>query len=118
MDFIIHFESLADDFAEVIRRIGLEPVRPLPVKNATPGRDRNYLSYYTPAAIRRAVWVFGPYMDEWGYEFPAEWGKVRVPLWSRVLARIVRFFRGIYWKYFRFGDYTKRGRRYAVKPEA
>ncbi len=50
MDFIIHFESLADDFAEVLRRIGVEPVRPLPAKNTTPGRERDFVSYYTPGA--------------------------------------------------------------------
>jgi hypothetical protein len=118
MDFIIHFESLADDFAELLRRMGLEPVRPLPIKNATPGRERGFVSYYTPGAIRRATWVFGPYMVEWGYRFPPEWGTVRVPVWSTALMRTVRLFRSVYWKYFRFGDYVKRGRRYTMKTEA
>jgi hypothetical protein len=118
MDFIIHFESLADDFAELLRRMGLEPVRPLPIKNATPGRERGFVSYYTPGAIRRATWVFGPYMAEWGYRFPPEWGSVRVPVWSTALMRTVRLFRSVYWKYFRFGDYVKRGRRYTMKTEA
>ena len=63
MDHIIRFESLAEDFADAVRHIGLEPVRPLPVVNATPERDRDFVSYYTPAAIRRAAWVFGPYME-------------------------------------------------------
>lgn len=116
MDHIIRFEHLVDDFAAAIRRIGLEPVRPLPVVNATPGKDRSFVDYYTPAARRRAAWVFGPYMAEWGYAFPAEWGRVRVPWWSKVLARIARFVRGVYWRYFRFGDYVKKGRRYVARP--
>ncbi|HEX6475569.1 MAG TPA: hypothetical protein VF114_10845 [Candidatus Limnocylindria bacterium] len=116
MDLVIRFESLADDFATAIQRIGLEPVRPLPVVNATPGKDRDFASYYTPAARKRAAWVFGPYMEEWGYTFPPEWGTVRVPWWSRVLMRQVRFVRGVYWRYFRFGDYVKKGRRYLPKP--
>jgi hypothetical protein len=116
MDKVIRFESLADDFADAIRRIGLEPVRPLPLVNATPGKDRDYAAYYTPAARKRAAWVFGPYMEEWGYAFPVEWGAVRVPGWSRLLARAVRFVRGLYWRYFRFGDYVKKGRRYLPKP--
>jgi hypothetical protein len=45
-------------------------------------------------------------MEEWGYSFPEEWGRVRTPAWSRVALRIARFYRGIYWKYFRFGDYV------------
>ena len=116
MDMVIRFESLADDFADAIRRIGLEPVRPLPVVNATPGKDRDFAGYYTPDAQKRAVWVFGPYMEEWGYAFPGEWGNVRVPWWSRLLVRGVRFVRGVYWRYFRFGDYVKKGRRYLPKP--
>lgn len=118
MDFIIHFESLADDFAEVLRQIGVDPVRPLPAKNITPGRERDFLTYYTPGAIRRATWVFGPYMAEWGYRFPKEWGTRRAPLWSKALMRTVRIFRGFYWKYLRFGDYVRRGRRYGMKTEA
>ena len=108
MDMIIRFESLQDDFAEALRRIGIEAVRPLPVVNATPGRERDYHSYYTPRAIRRAAWVFGPYMREWGYTFPQAWGDVRVPRWSTLLMRAIRPFRGAYWKYFRFADYVKK----------
>ena len=111
MDMVLRFESLADDFAEVLRRIGIQPVRALPVFNATPGRERDFISYYTPPAIRRAVWVFGPYMEHWGYSFPASWGVVSAPAWSRYLMRIVRWFRAVYWNHFRFADYVKRGRQ-------
>jgi hypothetical protein len=108
MNHIIRFESLAEDFADAVRHIGLEPVRPLPVVNATPERDRDFVSYYTPAAIRRAAWIFGPYMEQWGYAFPAEWGTVRAPWWSRLLYRVARVPRAIYWRFFRFSDYVRR----------
>jgi hypothetical protein len=108
MDFIIRFETLADDFAEALRRIGLTPVRPLPLVNATPERDRDFVSYYTAKARKRAIWVFGPYMEDWGYTFPAEWGSPSVPAWSRALRAIVRIPRAVYWRFFRFGDYVKR----------
>ena len=106
IDMVLRFEHLPSDFEEALQRIGLEPKRPLPVVNKTPGRERDFVSYYTPEAIKRAVWVFGPYMEEWGYAFPAEWGHVRMPAWSRPAMRIARFYRGIYWKYFRFADYV------------
>jgi hypothetical protein len=119
IDMVLRFEHLPDDFAEALRRIGLEPVRPLPVVNETPGRERDFAGYYTPAAIRRAAWVFGPYMEQWGYEFPESWGPVRVPGWSKLLMRFVRVYRAIYWKYLRFGDYVaRRPRRQAVGPGA
>jgi hypothetical protein len=108
MDMILRFESLPADFGEALARIGVPPVRSLPTVNATPGRERDFGTYYTPKAIKRAIWVFGPYMQEWGYSFPESWGSVRVPYWSKALMRLVRLFRGVYWKYFRFADYVKR----------
>jgi hypothetical protein len=108
MDMVLRFESLADDFDAVLHKIGISPVRRLPQANVTPGRERDFVSYYTPKAIKRAAWVFGPYLREWGYEFPPEWGDVKVPWWSWPFMRVVRFIRGIYWRYFRFADVVKR----------
>lgn len=101
MDSLLRFESLADDFERTLRQMGIEPVRPLPAVNVTAARDREFESYYTPAAIGRAVWVFGPYMQEWGYAFPSSWGRRGVPLWARLLFRVARFGRGVYWRYIR-----------------
>jgi hypothetical protein len=100
-DHVIRFEHLQEDFAELLRRLGLEQVRPLPVVNRTDQRERDFASYYTPRAIRRAGWVFGPYMEEWGYAFPPSWGPVRVPAWARLALRVARLVRGVYWRHFR-----------------
>jgi hypothetical protein len=108
MTRVLRFESLATDFADTMRALGITPVRDLPVANVTPGKDPDWRGYYTPGAIRRAAWVFGPYMERWNYAFPAEWGDVRVPGWSRVVFQVAHFFRGIYWKYLRFADYVGR----------
>lgn len=108
MDMVLRFENLAEDFAEVIGRIGLEPVRPLPIVNPTPARARQFETYYTPAAIARAVWVFGPYMEEFGYDFPETWPKRRAPAGSRFFQRFLRFFRGLYWKYARVARGARR----------
>jgi hypothetical protein len=107
LDAIIRFESLAEDFEAVLRRVGMEPVRPLPVVNVTPGRERDYLSYYTPRAAGLAVKIFGPYMQEWSYAFPESWGPVRVPVRSKLLYRFARVFRTIYWRFFRYRDYVR-----------
>jgi hypothetical protein len=72
-DFVMHFERLAEDFEQALRRMGLEPVRPLPARNVTGARERDFASYYSPAARRRALRVFGPYMRRWGYTFPPDW---------------------------------------------
>jgi hypothetical protein len=108
-DFVMRFESLADDFESALKKMGVEPVRPLPPANVTPGRERNWLQYYTPRAIRRATWVFGPYMEQWGYAFPVEWGKVTTPTWSKALQRVARGARGIYWNHLRFRNPRRPG---------
>ena len=108
LDLVMRTETLSDDFSRALERIGIEPNRRLPVVNATPGRESDFVSFYTPKAIKRAAWVFGPYMREWGYEFPESWGEVRVPRWSHVVMRIVRVPRMVYWRYFRYADYVKK----------
>ena len=118
IDMVLRFEHLPEDFEEALRRIGLEPQRPLPVVNKTPGRERDFVSYYTPEAIKRAVWVFGPYMEEWGYPMPEQWGPVRTPAWSWILQRIARFYRGIYWKHLRFADYVAKRPQDRPVPDA
>lgn len=100
-DHVIRFESLQEDFATTLSKLGIEPVRPLPVVNRTEERGDDFTVHYTQRAIRRAVWVFGPFMEEWGYDFPASWGNVKVPAWSRVALKTLRVYRGLYWRYFR-----------------
>lgn len=108
-DAVMRFESLQADFDDTLHRMGIEPVGPLPSTNVTPGRERNWLQYYTPRARKRAIWVFGPFMEQWGYEFPPEWGDVRVPLWSRLLFRGARVYRSIYWRFLRFRNPRRPG---------
>jgi hypothetical protein len=108
MDRVMRYESLVADFEEVLGRLGIEPVRPLPARNVTPGKDRDFASYYTQRAIKRATWIFGPYMDEWAYAFPDAWGRVRVPVAARLYLRLARVFRRLYWANFRYLDYVRR----------
>jgi hypothetical protein len=108
LDLVMRSESLTADFSRALQQMHIDEVRPLPVVNATPGKESDFEAYFTPRARRRAAWVFGPYMREWGYEFPASWGGVRVPAWSRLLLKITRAFRMLYWKYFRFSDYVRK----------
>lgn len=119
LDFVIRFEWLDGDFAEALRLIGLQPVRELPARNVTSGRSRDLDDYYTPAARRRAAWVFGPYMQEWGYAFPDSWGDVSVPAWSEAALRLLRLYRGAYWRFLRRAPTVKpRGRKAAELPDA
>ena len=100
-DYIIRFESLADDFAEVLRRIGIEQTRPLPQVNTTAKRDRDYRDYYPPHTRARARRVFGPFMERWGYAFPSDWGIETTTAADRVQYSIFSFFAGLYWRFLR-----------------
>jgi hypothetical protein len=101
-NFIIHFENLQEDFNRALGMMGIETIRPLPVVNKTNQRDKNYLIYYTPEIIPRAKRVFGPYMKQWGYDFPREWGESAVPWWNQMEFEFYNTFRNVYWKYLRF----------------
>lgn len=100
-DFIIRFECLQEHFTEALKRIGLEPKRPLPQVNDTGRKSRDYVSYYTPETIEHTKWVFGPFMKEWGYEFPPEWGESRISTWNQLQFDFFNVFRTLYWKHLR-----------------
>lgn len=98
---VIRFERLAEDFDKTLRAIGIDPVRPLPVVNRTGARDRDFSKYYPPAAIRRARRIMGPYMERWGYAFPASWNVEPPTTAHRVQYAIFSFFARLYWRHLR-----------------
>ena len=104
-DVIIRFEDIQAGFAEAIDMIGADLVRPLPVVNKT-DRDRDFESYYSEDDIAKAIWIFGPYMKTWGYEFPEEWGNRNIPISSWALYRLLQPFRRYYWNYLRQGEWS------------
>ena len=101
LDFVMRFENLAADFEEALRRIGLEPKRPLPVVNATGARRRSFETYYTPDLRPRVRRVFGPYMEQWGYSFPPEWGLERPSTLHRAEYLAFSSLAKVYWRYVR-----------------
>lgn len=110
-DYVIRFESLEADFAAVLDRLGLQQVRPLPLVNATAARDRDYVEYYKPSTERRATFVFGPFMEKWGYALPDHWRSREVSHFSRAMYRLVNIPRRVYWKHLRRFAY-----RFAASP--
>lgn len=100
-DFVMRFEQLADDFEVALRRIGIQPARPLPSRNVTGERESSYADYYTPAARRRALRVFGPYMRRWGYEFPPDWDLPDPSTFDELSYRAFSSVARLYWTYVR-----------------
>ena len=100
MSFIIRFENLADDFAEVLRRLGISPQRPLPMANKTNSRENDFWSYYPRELRDHARWVFGPYFRRWGYSFPSDWDQ-DTPFGSELAFAVSNVPRQIYWRLLR-----------------
>lgn len=101
LDFVIRFESIDEDFDTALDLIGVRKTRPLPAKNTTSKKDRDFGSYYTPEVIPRAKWVFGPYMRRWGYLFPEGWGDERHPRLADAVLGTLSVPRRLYWKVIR-----------------
>jgi hypothetical protein len=108
-DCLLRFENLEADFARAVAGFGATAVRPLPVTNKTAARQMHYSSYYDDAAIARAKWVFGVYMQKWGYEFPKEWGadSTRPSAWNLLVFRFLNVFRRFYWRHLRPAIYAR-----------
>jgi hypothetical protein len=96
-NFLLRFENLNDDFKALLKKIGLEEVRELPIVNKTNFKNK-YLEYFTPDTYKRACKVFGPFMSKFGYEFPPEWGSYNLTKWDFFKYNIWSSILKIYWK--------------------
>ncbi|WP_017324760.1 sulfotransferase family 2 domain-containing protein [Synechococcus sp. PCC 7336] len=114
LDSVIRYESLQEDFSAVLDRLGLQQVRPIPVGNKTREKQSNPFIYFSPEARSRAKWVFGPFMQRWGYEFPADWQDIPVPPASEVAYRVASIPRQLYWRYWK--RQRGQGPRWLAKP--
>jgi hypothetical protein len=101
-NYIIRFEQLQAGFAEALRCAGIEPKRPLPLVNRTSEKRDDFWSYFSPDLFPQARRVFGPFMHEWGYTFPPEWGEIALPPRILMEYRAVNLFRNFYWHYLRW----------------
>lgn len=96
-DFVIRFEHLEEDFAKALKLIGIQEEIGLPRANKTSARQDAFLSLYNAEAIKRAKYVFGPFMKKWGYHFPAEWGESAVSWQAQKEYELVNVFRKLCW---------------------
>ena len=98
-DYVMRFEHLQQDFAEVLRRLQVEQVRPLPLFNPTrqPEEEDRYGLF--PEEVRRRVqWVFSPFMEDWGYDLPSSWKMGGAPVSSRIVYEICGLLKSAYWR--------------------
>ncbi|MES9943790.1 MAG: sulfotransferase family 2 domain-containing protein [Candidatus Thiodiazotropha sp.] len=68
VDFIGHYETLADDFDEIIQRIGAKHLQ-LPHKRKATDRKKDYRSYYTDELAELVANHFFKDIETLGYSF-------------------------------------------------
>lgn len=108
---VLRYECLDQDFASWLEIIGLRLVRPLPLRHATGGRDRDFTTWYRGGLRRHAVRVFGPYMRQWGYSFPPDWPGGEVSPFGEALFKIDTAVRAFYFRRIHYGWIMPRARR-------
>jgi hypothetical protein len=104
LDFLIRFENLQNDFSEVLEKLQIKQVRPIPERNKTEGKGNSFVDYYTPKTIERAKRVCGSYMKKWGYEFPPEWGEHHPTSFEELQYQILKALKYLYIINFRYNN--------------
>ncbi|MEM7163013.1 MAG: sulfotransferase family 2 domain-containing protein [Bacteroidota bacterium] len=99
-DYIMRFENIRNDFAEALGKIGLDLVRELPVRNKTDDKAPSHTYFQSQKARDHAVYIFGPFMELWGYKFPDEWGDVSICAKSQKAFERINKLKTVYWKHF------------------
>ena len=78
-DRLISFENLSEEYTQFLRELGVKNIHTIHKLNQTKGKN-NFVKYYTPEIRKQAISVFSPYMSDFGYKFPEDWGPIRTPL--------------------------------------
>jgi len=89
-DYVIKFENLNNDFQEVLKYLSITSKGPLLMVNKTENKER-FETYFTSNTRVRAVSVFGPYMQCWGYKFPNNWEIKKIDYYSNFKYRILNY---------------------------
>jgi len=76
---VIRFETLEQDFARVLARRHIKLELPLPYVNETCKSQQYSLDRLSRSELRHFAFVFGPFMEEWGYDFPDVFDGVKIP---------------------------------------
>jgi hypothetical protein len=78
LNYAIRYENIQQDFTNLLMKLGMEQIQPLPRTNETPGKSKDFLACYTAGIIPQAKRVCGPFMKKWDYQFPESWGSNQI----------------------------------------
>lgn len=108
---VIRYENLNMELTAWFRSIGLEMLRPIPWRHATPGRQRDFSESFQGELRAHAIRVFGPYMRRWGYEFPPDWAAAGELRRGELAFRLDTALRRFYFRRIHYGLIMPRARR-------
>ena len=97
-NYIIRYENIERHYDEALSKIGIKNKKPLPIANKTDGKNKDTNQYYTKEIQKRASYVFGPFLERYGYNIPTEWQYRHVPYSSYLLFNIFGWIRKYKWK--------------------
>ena len=100
-DFVIKYETIAEDYLLALKKLGVRNPKQLPVTNKTAGKNNDLLGYYTSDIKEISIAVFGPFLEKYNYSFPEEWGVVKIPFKSKLEFLVLGVLRKINQKYFK-----------------
>jgi hypothetical protein len=100
-DFVIKYETIAEDYLLALKKAGVSNPKPLPVANKTVGKNNDLSAYYTKDIKEISIAVFGPFLEKYNYSFPDEWGEVKIPFKSKLEFLVLGVLRKINQKYFK-----------------
>jgi hypothetical protein len=98
-DYVYRFENLQNDFKEILSRLGITQVRPLPVVHKTKSKSSNISDYLDDEGKKHAIRIFGPFMEKWNYSMPFDEKILAVSVSDRYKFRFFFFLRYIYYRY-------------------
>ncbi len=98
LNFVMRLENLQDDFSEVLRRINIRQVRPLPRYNVTRKKKKSAAELFPPKLRAQAEWVFGPFLQDWHYDLPFSNTPPVVTPSCRRLYEVCGALRTLYWR--------------------
>src|SRR5688572_25727907 len=100
---VLRYESLNEDFATWLRMSELPVAGPIPRRNPTEGRKRDFTDWYTGDLRLHAARIFGPYLRQWGYALPSDWPETKVTGFDNFVFRSDAVLRRFYLRRIHYG---------------
>ena len=97
-NYIIRYENIEKEYKKALEMAGIKNPRSLPVENKTSNKKSNTNLYYKKEIHKRAIFVFGPFFKEYGFQFPSKWSN-NTYIFSYFIYMILKIFRKWRWRY-------------------